>query len=523
MNDPLDVAIVGGGLAGNLLARQLSRTVPELSIAVFEKNTQASFKVGESVVELGSNYLIRRLGLSRYLYQHHLPKNGLRYFFDGSGRDLPLERMSEIGPINLPFHPGFQIDRARLENDLIEMNRTAGVHVERGVLVRALRLGEGASEHSFELVGERGTRTLRARWLVDAAGRANLVARQLDLRTTEPAHRVGSVWGRFEGVADVDDLGPTEWRARVRHTSRGLSTLHFWYPGYWVWFIPLRAGLTSVGVVGEPMVRDPTIRRPSGFRQFLDRHRAIAALLTDAKEVDTGSYSQIAYGTRRFFSAADHWGLSGEAATAADPLYSPGTDFIALENDFLTDLIRRESAGESAAALRERGELYDRFMAFRHEACLLLYRGLYGALGSYELMRIKWDLDIGCYYNLWLSPYMQDQHLDTRWLRGQLRMRGSVLQALRNFADLFRRLQVSFEARGNYFRANEGRFSYGLENLDFIEEVGLPRKRRVVNARTAQIFNGARRQVLEHLSDETSRDPAEELPLPAFMADRPLA
>ena len=138
----LDVAILGGGLAGNLLARQLTRSVPGLRIGLYEKSREPSWKVGESVVEIGSHYLIKRQGLSRYLYDRHLPKNGLRYFFDDAERSLPLWEMSEIGPINLPFHPSFQIDRARLEADLLEMNRRAGVQVEVGVRARPLEIGQ---------------------------------------------------------------------------------------------------------------------------------------------------------------------------------------------------------------------------------------------------------------------------------------------------------------------------------------------------------------------------------------------
>ena len=63
----VDIAILGGGLAGNLLARQLRRNLPGLSLALFERSRETSFKVGESTVEIASNYLIRRLGLSTYL------------------------------------------------------------------------------------------------------------------------------------------------------------------------------------------------------------------------------------------------------------------------------------------------------------------------------------------------------------------------------------------------------------------------------------------------------------------------
>lgn len=514
----LDVAIVGGGMAGALLARQLKRAVPALSIGVFEKATERSYKVGESLVEIAANHLVRRHRLSGYLYENHLPKNGLRYFFDDETCSTPLTEMSEVGPINLPFHPAFQIDRARLETDLLQMIEALGVETRIGVRVEDVELGEGGAAHRFTVRGPDGEERRECRWLVDASGRAGVVAKLRDLRVPEAEHRIGSVWARFSGVADADELGCDMWRGRVRHSARRLSTMHFWYPGYWFWVIPLRGGITSVGLTGA-VTRDREMRTAEGFRAFLRRHRGIEQLVADAEMVDCGSYSQIAYGTRRFFHS-DRWGLTGEAATAADPFYSPGSDFIALENDFLADLIARDFAGESAEAVAGRLDLYDRFMHFRHDSAMLLYRGLYDGMGSFELMRMKWDLDIGCYYNLWVSPYMTDQHLDTSFLRRQLRMQPFVLQALRNFADLFRRVERALRDNGNYFRSNRGQFNYGLENIDFVTQVGEPRSRREVLEKTEEIFNLVYARANQLLGEQS---PPAHMPLQSFMGDQPLA
>ena len=498
----VDVAILGGGLAGNLLARQLTRTLPGLRIGLYEKSRETSWKVGESVVEIGSHYLVKRLGMSRYLYDRHLPKNGLRYFYDDEKRSLPLWEMSEIGPVNLPYHPTFQLDRMRLEADLLEQNARAGVEVELGVRAKPLEVGSGGEPHLFEVRGAGKSSRRRARWLVDAAGRADLLARALGLRVREDTHRIGSVWARFEGVADVDDMGPESWRARVRHSTRFLSTIHFFYPGYWIWFIPLHDGVTSVGVTGHTGFDERELRSGDGLRRFLDGHAAVAHLLREAKALDRGSYTQIAYSTERYFSP-DRWGLTGEAATAADPLYSPGTDFIAHENDFLSELIRRDLGGEEPAQLAQRCELYDRFMAFRQEATLSLYRNLYETFGSFELGKLKWDFDIGSYYNLWVSPYVRDEHLDPRWLRRQLRMAPLILRALGNFNALFRRVSESLQARGEFYRLNRGEFTPGLDHLDFLQRVGLPRGRREVLEKTEQIFNDVRRRALRMLGPDT--------------------
>ena len=494
MKTDFDVAIMGGGLAGNLLARQLTRSVPGARIGLFEKSTESSWKVGESVVEIGSHYLITRQGLSRYLYERHLPKNGLRYFFDDEQRSLPLWEMSEIGPLNLPFHPSFQIDRARLEEDLLEMNAAAGVDVRRGTSARPVHVASDGGAHRIEVSRAGESRAVTARWLVDAAGRADLLARKLKLRVKEETHRIGSVWGRFSGVADIDDLGPEAWRARVRHSTRFLSTVHLFYPGYWVWFIPLHDGVISVGVTGPTGFDERRLRTPQGFRDFLDGHAAIRHLLADAKPLDQGSYMQIAYSTERFFSP-QRWGMTGEAATAADPLYSPGTDFIAHENDFLCELIRRDLGGEAQSTLATRCDLYDQFMKFRQEATLELYRHQYELFGSYELGRIKWDFDIGCYFNLWVSAYMQNLHLEPRWLRRQLRSAPFILEALREFNQSFRNVAAALRSHGAFYRENLGKFVPGNASLDFLGEVGGERSGEMVMKKNEEIFSSIRGRI----------------------------
>lgn len=516
-----DVAILGGGLAGQLLARQLTRQTPGLRIGVFEKSTGTSFKVGEATVEIAANYLVRRQGLLRYLYDRHYPKNGLRYFFDNEQKSAVLQDMSEIGPINFPFHAAFQIDRARIEADLREMNAEAGVELRTGVRALPTDIRDDGGLHTVTVEGPGGSETHKARWVVDAAGRADLIARAKGLRIREEQHRVGAIWGRFENVVDIDSVGPASFHERVRHATRGLSTVHFWYPGYWIWFIPLRNGITSVGVVGLPVNEIPGIRTIEGFRAFLDTHASVRMLLAGSKPVDVGSFTQMAYNTSRFFSE-NRWGLVGEAATSADALYSPGSDFIAIENDMLADLIARDMGGENAGELSERTRLYDEFMKFRQEATLSLYRGQYPTFGSFDLTRMKWDLDIASYFNLWVTAYMQDQHLDKMWLRSQLRMKPLVLQALGTFSELFHEVSQVLHDEGRFYANNLGHFSYGLENINFVSEVGLPRSRRKVLEKQTEIFNTVRRSAAELLGRTSKADMMPPLPLSAFVGSHPI-
>jgi flavin-dependent dehydrogenase len=520
MGEPqLDVAIIGGGLAGSLLARQLSRSVPGQRVAVFERKTGYTHNVGESIVELGSHYLIRRLGLSSYLYERHYPKNGLRFFFDNAAKNAPLPAMSEIGSSSLPFHPAFQVDRSRLESDLLEMSAAAGVELQRGVAVERIEIGQGGEPHRVVVADSQGTRSYTARWLVDASGRRRILARQLGLHVDETRLDNASIWGWFEGVEDIDQLGPESFRSRVRHTARRLSTLHFVYRGYWIWFIPLQEGVTSVGVVCEKPHYDPRHSSNDGFLAWLRGHAAVASLLERAKPIATRSLEHLAYGTRRFVSQ-DRWALVGEASAFPDPFYSPGTDFIALENDFAADLIARDLGGEPAEALGERTDLYEQFLQYRVEAALRLYRDQYPVIGSYEICKLKWDLDVGSYYTRWLAPYMLDRHLDLHYLRNELAHREIVLGALSNFAALFRQLERHLGERGEYHRRNLGEYSDGRDRLDFLEDVGRRYSERDSLERVQGIFNSVRRQALEILEPASAGHPCEPRPI-AWFASAP--
>lgn len=488
----IDVAILGGGLAGNLLARQLRRQQPELSVAIFEKNTERTYKVGESTVEIATLYLTKRLGLSTYIYKEHLPKNGLRYFFDSPTKDTPLPKLSEIGIDGLPPYPSFQLDRARFEADLLEMNREDGVDVHIGARVKDLDLRQDG-QHQFSVLHDDIETRYKARWVIDATGKDGLIARARELRVPEKNHRIASAWGRAYGVADMDSIDAPAFHERARYTSRTLSTNHFMYDGYWIWFIPLRQGLTSLGIVQESKSWDVACHKKPGFLEFLRKHEAVRSLVEDAELVDIDAYTQLAFRTKQFFSA-ERWAVIGNASAFPDPFYSPGSDFIAVENDLVCDLIRRDLAGDEFA---KTASLFDRYLHFRFDSTMVIYEGLYPTFGSYELYRAKVFFDTASYYNLLFDSYARDEHLDPRWLRTALRRRESVMSVMGSFGSLFREMAAEMKRRGTYYRKNTGHYELeGRTAFGVMDSVGGPRSRRDVNARSEEIFEKTRRMLL---------------------------
>ncbi|MBX3461578.1 MAG: tryptophan 7-halogenase [Planctomycetes bacterium] len=508
-----DVVILGGGLAGGLLLRQLRLQRPDLRVLACERSRTTSFKVGEATVELFSNYLLRRLGLSTYLYEHHLPKNGLRFFFDTPARDTPLLAMSEIGSQSLPYHPSFQLDRSALERELRDGAARLGGELLEGAKVTAVELGE---PHRVTFVDDGGReRTVRARWVVDATGRTSLLAKQLALRTPVQDHRCLAAWARVRDLVDLDGAAiDAGFRDRVRHTSRRLSTVHFVHRGYWIWLIPLRGGITSVGVVGDHRRLSREVLTADGLRTFLHGHRALGELLAPAQWLDFGGYGQLAYGTKQWFG--DRWAVVGEAAAFSDPFYSPGSDFITLANDFTADLIGRDADGEDVA---ERRRLYDGYLQYRYAANLPLYRDQYELFGSFDLLRARWDFDVASYYNLWLESWLQDQHLDVGHLRQELRQRPFVVRALERFGALFAAAERAVTARGDYERHNLGRFAEGLGSIGFVRELGR-RDRATTDAESLRIFALARERCFELLGKASG---GERLGFADFVTGRAMA
>jgi len=206
--DRHDLAILGGGLAGLTLALQLKRARPDTSILVVEKRKGpaplATFKVGESTLEIAGHYFCEACGLRDHLDSEHLWKLGLRYYFPaGDNRDIA--RRVEWGPPaprrEIPFKiKTYQIDRGLFENELAERCRALGVDLRDGSTVEDVELGDGDADHTITYSGDDGEATATARWIVGATGRAAFMKRKLGL-TQDVEHTINAAWLRLARLA----------------------------------------------------------------------------------------------------------------------------------------------------------------------------------------------------------------------------------------------------------------------------------------------------------------------------------
>src|SRR5713101_3674800 len=83
-NGRYDVVIIGGALSGAATAILLLNERPELKILIAEKSPVFGRRVGEATVEVSAYFLGRVLGLTQYLNQCHLVKQGFRFWFFNS-------------------------------------------------------------------------------------------------------------------------------------------------------------------------------------------------------------------------------------------------------------------------------------------------------------------------------------------------------------------------------------------------------------------------------------------------------
>ena len=350
---PIDVLICGGGLAGLLLALQLRQAQPGLGVVVVERTERplpdACHKVGESSVELGSQYL-ERLGLTDYLHRRHLLKFALR-FFPGGGR-LPLEQRTEIGANGVPVVRSYQMDRGRLETDLRAMVTEAGAQLIEGAVVKQIDLQTGGAPHAVSVQEDGQRRKLVARWVIDATGRAALLRRKTDAKRGVD-HPASAGWFRIEGRLNINSLvAPDDpWQSRPYADQRWRSTNHLMGDGYWAWIIPLATGHTSIGVVVHHERHGfDDVRTLARTQAFLANHEPVLAEAVQAHRVmDFGCIKGYSNNVAQAWSA-DRWGMVGEAGAFVDPLYSPGTDYIALANAITGELIATDVAGGDLAA-----------------------------------------------------------------------------------------------------------------------------------------------------------------------------
>ncbi|MDA2893868.1 tryptophan 7-halogenase [Mycolicibacterium sp. BiH015] len=396
-----DVSIVGGGTAALTLALEIRAARPAARVCVIEPNThpipEVTHTVGESTVEVSAHYLRDRIGLADHLSMAQIRKMGLRMFFSNNG-NTDIARRMELGGSSFVPQVTYQIDRGRLENELYERCRAAGIDLVYG-RVRDVALGADGAAHTISYQSGDTVSETTTRWVVDASGRNRLLPRQLDLRKGN-GHHCNAAWLRVATEIDVnrwsDDAG---FHSRLVEGDRSMSTNHLMGEGYWVWLIRLASGATSVGIVA-----DPAFHPFDGFNTldkamvWLRQHEPQCADVLEEHQDEIQDFrvmKKYSHGVTRMYDGAARWCLTGDAGVFLDPLYSSGLDLVAIGNGLITDMIIRELDGEDVVA---RSQISDTLFRSLTDMWLAIYQDQYLLMGVPAVMTAKVVWDVAFYW-----------------------------------------------------------------------------------------------------------------------------
>lgn len=394
-----DVVIMGGALAGASMGLLLRRALPTARVLIVERATKSDFKVGESTSEIAGCFLSRVLRLGSWLSREQITKNGLRFWFNSEG-NTSLGRCAEMGPKLQVRLPAWQLDRSTLDPKVLSLAVEAGCDLWRPATVRTTNL-EAADHALITISKDNETHTVRCRWLIDASGKAAVLARQRGTLETLTEHPTSSMWARFQGAGDLDDEALIEQYPQLAErvwSQRATATNHLTGYGWWAWIIPLRGGEVSIGLTWDRRIFEPPTEGsiPDRLRAVLNEHPVGAYILKNATvvEQDARIYNQLAYHSTQVMGPT--WAAVGDAAGFMDPLYSHGIDFIANTVWAVSRVVLNSLRGEDVAQqVRAYDASYQESFRRWFEA---LYQDKYYYLGDAELLTAATLMDVGFYF-----------------------------------------------------------------------------------------------------------------------------
>ena len=304
--DNCDLIIIGGGPAG--AAAGIQARLLGLRACILEADRFPRHHVGESLIYLWP--VFERLGIAEEMDGTFLHKYGSTRVWgcDMTPRSSDFEYRAQAG--QRPY--SLQVERSLFDSMLLNRAARLGVDVRQGCRVRNV-LWDGERAVGVQYSEPDGSvLEAHAPFIVDATGRAGLIARQRRLRATDPFYPDLSVYGYFTDVQELPDA-----------PSGGLSVEAV--PWGWFWFIPLHTGEVSIGIVCDPSTRAQL--RAAGvtafFREALAQTRMVGGLLAKARLV-RGPFATASSGYRSSTYSGPGWVLAGDAAMFIDPMWATG-------------------------------------------------------------------------------------------------------------------------------------------------------------------------------------------------------
>jgi halogenation protein CepH len=335
-----DVVIMGGGPAGSTCATLLA--MKGHRVVLLEKDRFPRFMIGEGL--LPSTWDIwERLGIAQAIESAGYPrKRGVRFRIEDTTGFYEDDIRTDEFP-NFFIKPySYHVDRGHFDQMLLDNARDKGVDAREGCGVDDV-IFEGERAVGVRYTDENGEQhEIRSPVVVDTTGRRTLLGVKLKRRYVNANLRKVSHYTHWEGAG-----------RRLSADGTVMTDIHT-TEGGWIWFIPLRNDVMSVGVVldadyvqksdlGPQALYDKALAGNVSSKEWLANARPSFKL----KHVPAVSYLADSF-------VGDGFVMLGDASMFIDPMFSAGVSFAMRGADFAATTISAAlaSGDVSAAALQ---------------------------------------------------------------------------------------------------------------------------------------------------------------------------
>ena len=353
---PLRVVIMGAGPAGSALAILLARR--GVDVTLFDDDRRPDLLVGESLVPAVIP-ILQTLGVEREVAAFSRVKPGASFIWSPS--DRYGFTFARFAPGVFPY--AYNIPRPQFDDALVARAVATGV---TRVVARARVEGRTDGEAELALSAETiaAAPSLDGRQpdlIVDATGRARLVARALGIGADFGPRRDVAHFAHFEGFRW--DEGEPEGQVLIGRGEAG-----------WIWCIPLKDRLSIGIVLGQDAAarlgRSPEARLECAIAMdpWLKSIAAGAARVTPV-----ASYANYQLISRR--GCGPGWVAVGDAFGFVDPMLSPGV-FLSLRSaELVVEALTPVLAHGAHMSPRALAELFRPYLA-EHRAALSAWMSL---------------------------------------------------------------------------------------------------------------------------------------------------
>jgi FADH2 O2-dependent halogenase len=336
MNYDHDVAIIGSGISGSMLAAILAKN--GVKVVVLDAGTHPRFAVGESMVPESAvllELMAARFGIPELAYPGNIAEINRHIGSSAAGVKLAFSfawngfrKEHDIADVvSTPvLAPEAHLFRQDIDAYYVALAARLGAVIRQQARIQTIDVASGG----VTLTLADGHR-LHTRFVVDAAGFRAPLADALQLREGARPMQANtrSLFTHMVNVDLYEDvIAPVETHGSP--TALSQTTLHHMFDCGWLWIIPFNNQpfstnpLCSVGLQFDIDRHGPASRDPEReFQQFLADHPSVAKHFKNAARVREWTVApRLNYTSRE--TVGDRYCLLGHAVGFVDPLFSRG-------------------------------------------------------------------------------------------------------------------------------------------------------------------------------------------------------